>query len=264
MRDIDAYLERVGLSGRPHPFEVHRAQGTSIPFENLDPHGGRPVSLDPEDIERKLVHEGRGGYCFELNLLLHDALATLGADVDMFLARTRLGAPPGVVRPRTHLVLRASVDGESVLADAGFGMGTLFDPMPFAPGAESEQLGWHYRLREDGPEWVLETREGEGWTDVYGFVPEPAPMIDLETSSWYVSTHPRSPFVTGLIFGIQGGDGTRTALTDWGELALTVSTPAERRVTQVERREIPGLLSSRFGIEGFELASDGRLRRAGG
>src|SRR3954469_2241334 len=122
MFDLQAYLARIGLSGRPSLAEVHRAHVTSIPFENLDPYCGTPVSLAIEDLERKLVGNRRGGYCFEQNLLLKAALEALGAEVDMFLARVRLGAPPGTTRPRTHLVLRVNVDGANWHADVGFGL----------------------------------------------------------------------------------------------------------------------------------------------
>ncbi len=37
MLDLDAYLERIGLHGRPSIAQVHRAHLTSIPCENLDP-----------------------------------------------------------------------------------------------------------------------------------------------------------------------------------------------------------------------------------
>jgi N-hydroxyarylamine O-acetyltransferase len=104
MLDLAAYLERIGLNGRPSIAQVHRAHLTSIPFENLDPHQGLPVSLEAEDLERKLVTERRGGCCCsEQNLLLKAALEALGAEVDMFLARTRLGAKPGVVGPAVTL-----------------------------------------------------------------------------------------------------------------------------------------------------------------
>ena len=43
MFDLDAYLARIGLEGRPSFAEVHRAHVTSIPFENLDPYCGIPV-----------------------------------------------------------------------------------------------------------------------------------------------------------------------------------------------------------------------------
>jgi N-hydroxyarylamine O-acetyltransferase len=99
---LDAYLARIGLRGRPSVAEVHRAQVTSIPFENLDPHCGIPVSLAVEDLERKLVSKRRGGYCFEQNLLLKAALEAFGAEVELFLARVRPDAPRGVTRPRSH------------------------------------------------------------------------------------------------------------------------------------------------------------------
>jgi hypothetical protein len=62
MRDFGAYLERVGLgeSDSATWHEIHRAHATSIPFENIDPHRGIPVSLAQEDLERKLVHDGSG------------------------------------------------------------------------------------------------------------------------------------------------------------------------------------------------------------
>jgi N-hydroxyarylamine O-acetyltransferase len=111
MLDLDAYLARIGLRGRPSVPEVHRAHATSIPFENLDPHRGVPVSIELEDLERKLVTERRGGYCFEHNLLLKAALEALGAQVDVFLARVRWAAAPGEVRGRSHVVLRVRDPG---------------------------------------------------------------------------------------------------------------------------------------------------------
>jgi N-hydroxyarylamine O-acetyltransferase len=149
MLDLDAYLERIGLKGRPSMAQVHRAHLTSIPFENLDPHQGLPVSLEVEDLERKLVTERRGGYCFEQNLLLKAALEALGAEVDMFLARTRLGAKPGVVRPRSHLVLRVSENGASWHADVGFARGIL-DPIPFGLGPTQGAVGLELSRRRGG------------------------------------------------------------------------------------------------------------------
>jgi len=112
MLDFGAYLERIGLAGdaRPSLHAIHRAHATAIPFENLDPHRGIPVSLEQADLERKLVAERRGGYCFEHNLLLASALEHLGLEVEPMLARVRRGAPPGTVRPRSHLVLRVTDD----------------------------------------------------------------------------------------------------------------------------------------------------------
>jgi N-hydroxyarylamine O-acetyltransferase len=260
MLDLDAYLERIGLDGRPSI--AHRAHLTSIPFENLDPHQGLPVSLEVEDLERKLVSERRGGYCFEHNLLLKAALEALGAEVDMFLARVRLDAEPGVVRPRSHLLLRVRQNGASWHADVGFARGIL-EPIPFGPGPAQEQSGWSFRVVEDGSELVLQRLVGADWADVYGFLPQPVPLIDVELSNWWTSTHPRSLFVTGLIVGVRGDDGTGTLLCDWGELSLSEHEPAGTSVTPIERGAIPELLARRFSLPGFALGADERLVREG-
>jgi len=257
--DLDAYLERIGLGGRPGIAEIHRAHVSSIPFENLDPRRGVPVSLTPEDLQRKLVDERRGGYCFEQNLLLKGALEALGAEVEPLLARVRLGAQPGITRPRSHLLLRVELDGQRWHADAGFGMGTPLEPLPYGPGAEHDQAGWRFRVVRDGPELVLQRAGGEGWADMYGFLPEAVPLVDVETSNWFTSTHPRSPFVSGLMVAAQTGDGTLTSLSDWSGLVLTVQTPERTSATPIGFEEVPGLLAERFGLGGFALDIDDRL-----
>jgi N-hydroxyarylamine O-acetyltransferase len=261
---LHSYLARIGLHGRPTLQELHRAHVCAIPFENLDPHRGIPVSLDESDLERKLVTERRGGYCFEQNLLLKPALEALGYGVELILARVRLGAPDGAVTPRTHLLLRVTAGGSTWHADVGFGVSTPLDPLPFGPGEPVEQSGWRYRIVEDGPELVLQaavkpTSPHSDWTDLYGFVPEPVPIVDVEISNWFTATHPNSPFVTGLIFAGQRPDGTRISLSDWGELALVEATPAGRTLTAVTRDMIPDLLERHFGLPGFALGPAGRI-----
>ena len=146
MFDLDAYLGRIGLSGRPSIDQVHRAHISSIPFENLDPHRGVPVKVDP------------------------------------MLARVRAGAPPGVLRPQSHLVLRVRAEGSSWPADVGFGLGRLLEPIPSGSGTAHSQSGWSFRVVRDGPELVLQTGDGDDWSDVYGFVPQPVPTDDTRVT----------------------------------------------------------------------------------
>jgi N-hydroxyarylamine O-acetyltransferase len=257
--DFEAYLARIGLRGRPGIAQLHRAHVISIPFENLDPQRGVPVSLALGDVERKLVADRRGGYCFEQNLLLKAALEALGVEVDMFLARVRSVAPPGVTRPRTHLVLRARSGGTSWHVDVGFGHGGPFEPLPFGPGATQVQSGWRFRIVLDGAEFVLQSTEHDEWVDLYGFVPEPVPFIDVEVSNWFACTHPRSPFVIGLVVSTQHDDGTLTSLSNWSGLALTEQTPTGKLVSPVAPDAVPELLEARFGLPGFILGADGRF-----
>jgi N-hydroxyarylamine O-acetyltransferase len=262
--ELDRYLARVGLSGRPGIAEVHRAHITAIPFENLDPHRGLPVSVAIDDIEDKLVTQRRGGYCFEHNLLLGAALEALGAEVDLFLARVRVGARDGKARPRSHLVLRVVQDGEVWHADVGFGAGSPMEPLPFGPGISHDQSGWRFRVVQDGDELVLQTASDGDWSDLYGFVPQPVPLIDVEVSNWFTSTHPRSPFVTGLIVSAQLDDGRRMRLSDWEGLALTEQTPDGSSVIAVAPEAVPDVLAERFGLNGFALGEGDRIVRVGG
>jgi N-hydroxyarylamine O-acetyltransferase len=265
MLDFDAYLARIGL--RPGDSScwpaIHRAHATSIPFENLDSHRGVPVSLDQGDLEHKMVAQRRGGYCFEHNLLLSSALEHLGLQVEPMLARVRVGGAPAEARPTTHLVLRVTDgEGEKWHADAGFGLGTLLDPIPFGPDPDAvhEQSGWRFRVIEDGPELVLQTRGADGWSDVYGFLPRPVPRIDIEVSNWWVCTNPRSPFVFGLIAAVNHDDGRREAMSDWnGPLHVMTMTPDRIESSEQPRTVIPDKLED-FGLPGFELGEDGRVR----
>jgi N-hydroxyarylamine O-acetyltransferase len=260
--DLDRYLARIGLSGRPSLAEVHFAHVVSIPFENLDPYRGIMVSLSDDDLARKLVDERRGGYCFEHNLLLAAALRALGAEVDLYLARVRFGRPPGTVSPRTHLVLGVQEDGQRWHADVGFGAGTLLEPIPFGPGITYEQEGWQFRVIQDGDELVCQTtRDGE-WIDVYAFVTRPVPRIDVELSNWFTSTFPRSPFVTSLMLAAHRRDGSRVLLSDREELALTEQTPSGSTVTPLKPADVPKLLEERFGLPGFAVGDGDRIVRA--
>jgi len=121
-----------------------------------------------------------------------------------------------------------------------------------AGAAEGERL----RLRRGGSGGPDRVTHQAG---ARGFLPQPVLLIDVETSNWWTSTHPRSLFVTGLIVGVRGDDGTGTLLCDWSELFLSEQTPAGTSVTPLEREAIPELLATRFSLPGFPLAADGRL-----
>jgi len=263
MLDFDAYLSRIGLDriGKPTWQAVHRAHATTIPFENLDPHRGLPVSLEQADLERKLVASRRGGYCFEHNLLLASALEHMGLVVEPMLARVRVGGASRDTRPAGHLALRVTdTDANQWHADVGFGLGTLLDPIPFGPTGIHEQSGWTFRVVEDGDELALQTPGPDGWADVYAFPPRPAFRVDIEVSNWWTCTHPSSRFVSGLIVAVSHDDGRREALSDFsGRPVIVVSSPDGTEATETQREAIPSLLAERFGLPGFGLGSDGKI-----
>jgi len=128
--DLDAYCRRIGYAGERAPTlaalrEIHRLQPQAIAFENLSPLLGQPVPLDDTALQEKMVHRGRGGYCFEQNLLFAAALRGFGFKLRWLTGWPRWQIAPGRVLPRTHLLLLIDLDGEQWLADVGFGGNTL-------------------------------------------------------------------------------------------------------------------------------------------
>ncbi len=260
--DLDAYLARIQLKGDLSLPEIHRRHVHAIPFENLDSYGGQVVTLDLEQVTQKIVDRRRGGYCFEHNLLFKAACEALGATVETYLARVRWRAPAGAVRPRAHLVLGVEMDGSTWHADVGFGAGTPLDPMPFGPGGPYEQSGWLFQIVEDGADLVLQRFDDGEWADLYAFSKVPSPFVDIETSNWFVSTNPSSPFVSGLIVARRPADGSVETLSDWsGQLTLTVETVDGATKSPVDPEEVPRMLETRFGLLGVVSGDDGKLVR---
>jgi N-hydroxyarylamine O-acetyltransferase len=239
--DLDAYLGRIGYSGRLQPVPavleaIHLAHATHIPFENLDILLQRPIRLDLASLQAKLVTGARGGYCFEQNLLFSAVLQRLGFSVRQLAARVLYGSRRKL--PRTHILLLVEVDGATWLADVGFGLEGLLLPVPFGSSREARQFAWTYRVIDVDGDWVLQSLRNESWTDLYSFTLEPYLAVDFEPANHYTATHPESRFVRTLTVQLptpevryllrnrelvldRGGTVTRRVLADDDEL-LTV------------------------------------------
>jgi N-hydroxyarylamine O-acetyltransferase len=245
--DLDAYLERIGYQGDLRAtsavlHDLHLAHATHIPFENLDIPLGRPIRLDLDSLQAKLVRARRGGYCFEQNLLFAAVLECVGFRVDRLAARVRYRAQS--LLPRTHMLLRVEAEGRHWLADVGFGGEGLFFPVPMVTGVECRQFLWAYRLVEEAGYRVLQSRTPEGWQDLHVFTLEPQYPVDYEMASWYVSTHPSSIFQRMFTAQLPTPEARHIVrnydyLIDRGGVAET------RRITE---GELLDLLSSRFGL----------------
>ena len=258
--DLGSYLDRIGLGEAPTNLAaVHRAHATTIVFENFDPSTGRPVVLEADRLADKMVARGRGGYCFEHNLLLKAALEEMGiGPVDLMLARVRIGGT-GDDRPLDHLLLRVTEDGRPWLADVGFGGGGLLDPVPFEVGVESDQAGWLTGWSRTGPNSSCRCFRTMPGLTCTGSSPEPVPMIDVEVSNWYTATHPTSSFVTGVFVGRRSPERCLSLFVYEQAVLVERAVGGASEVAEIARTEVPALLAERFGIEGVTLSADGRF-----
>jgi N-hydroxyarylamine O-acetyltransferase len=201
--DLQAYLRRIGWQGvaradMPTLQAIVASHVARIPFENLNPLLGLPVNLEPAALERKLVHEGRGGYCFEQNLLLEAALRAVGFEVSGLIARVLWTRAEDAVTPQTHMLLRVEMAGESWLVDVGFGGQTLVGVLRLQADIEQATRLEPFRLLQMNGDWRMQSLVRGQWLSLYRFDLRPVPLIDYVVANHYVSTHPDSNFVNHL------------------------------------------------------------------
>jgi N-hydroxyarylamine O-acetyltransferase len=202
--DLDAYFKRLGYQG-PAAADLqtlqrlHALHAQAIPFENLSPFLGEPVKLDLASLQDKLLRGGRGGWCFEHNLLFSHVLTALGFQVTRLAARVRWKVPAGVITSRSHMLMRVKLPQGDYIADVGFGGSSLTTPLVLAPGVEQDTGHEPHRFVTAGNGYVLETKLGGDWQALYTFDLAEQQIADYEVSNWYLCNHPESQFVKGII-----------------------------------------------------------------
>jgi len=250
--DLDAYLQRIGVRTPVVPDlqslrSIIAAHVATIPFENLDPFLGVSPALGIASVQRKLVHDGRGGYCFEQNRLLGDALRAIGFQVTDLAARVLWGQPDDAITARTHMLLRVEVDGKSWLADVGFGGNTPTGPLELAPGVQQATPHEPFRLiRRNDSDWRLQLFAADAWQTLYRFDLQPQFAADYRVGNWWTSTNPDSHFVTGLS-AARALHGRRLTLRN-REFAVHVTNGPTQRRTLRDAGEIRAVLQEEFLI----------------
>ena len=202
--DLDAYFRRIGYAGEHTPTldtlrAVNRLHPQAIAFENLSPFMKWPVNLDAPSLEQKLIRAGRGGYCYEHNLLFSHVLTALGFPVRQLAGRVVLNLPDDAMPPRTHMLMRVDLNGQDYIVDVGFGLGTLTGPLRFEMGVEQSTPHETYRLIKAGEDFVIQVKIEDRWVTLYRFDLQEQFLSDYEVRNWYMSTHPNSLFVRELL-----------------------------------------------------------------
>ncbi|MEO8819207.1 MAG: arylamine N-acetyltransferase [Ginsengibacter sp.] len=203
--DLKSYFQRVGYEGTPTNSldtlrQLHRLHTQAIAFENINPFLGIPVKLDIDSLKQKLIHDGRGGYCFEQNLLFKHVLEAVGFSVKGLAARVLWNQPQDIITRRSHMLLLINYNDTNYIADVGFGATTLSRPMLLEPDIVQQTRHEPYRLvmHEEGY-YFLQAEIHDEWKTLYRFDLEEQFLPDYEMANWYVSNRPESSFVNGLM-----------------------------------------------------------------
>jgi len=249
--DVDAYLARIGYRGPRDPTlatlnAIARAHVETIPFENLDVLLGRPIDLAPAALERKLIHDRRGGYCFEQNGLLLAVLEQLGFAARPLSGRVRWQQPRSYIARRTHLFVRVELEA-SWIADVGVGGMSVTSALRL--DTEEPQATPHEtrRLVREGGRVFHQALLGDTWHDVWEATLEEMPVVDREVASWYTSAHPESSFKQRLTVARALPDGGRLSIHNRELTTRDRNGHAEHRVIG-SPDELLGVLADQFGL----------------
>ena len=252
MVNLDSYFQRLNYAGPKSPTldtlnALSAAHAQHIPFENLSLLLNRGVRLELDEVEKKLVKDQRGGYCFEQNTLFLEVLRALGFAATAISARVRLQHPRTHTPPRTHVFIRVELPSGPYLADVGVGALSLTSALSLTERGEQPTPHEPRRITFEDGRYFHQVRFGDAWSDVCEFTLEEMPSIDRELANWFVSTHPQSHFKSRLVVARALPNGARVSLLN-RELTLRPrGEPAQTRLL-ASPSELLDVLSEHFAL----------------
>lgn len=260
--DQDAWLTRIGYDGSRAPTldtlqALIAAHSKAIAYESIDVLLDRPPKLDLASLQAKMIEGGRGGYCFEQNILFRGGLRSLGYNVTSLQARVVRGLAIDAPRPMLHIVLRVHLPEGPFLADVGFGNLAPTAALKLSPLLEQATPHEIMRFITMGDELTLQSKLGDKWEHIYRVVSLPRVDAEYEISNWFTGSHPQSPYVNNMIAARPGPNKTRLTLFNARFNVRHASGQTERRTLQSEA-EYRSVLAEEFGLR----LSDADLRTA--
>ena len=255
---LAAYLARVGLAHRPSPTaeglsHIHVAHLRRVPFENLDIHMDRPITLDIGDLFRKIVEEKRGGFCYEQNLLFAAALRTLGFELE--LVQAQVHAPDGSFGPAfDHMAVTVRLHEGPHLADVGFGE-CFREPLPMDGRWHSQADGSRYRVVTEDDAFMLEhsinSSDGEESVAIdYRVDSTPRTAAEFLPMCRFHQSSEESPFRRSWMCTLATAKGRMTLKPGW-LIESAAGGREERRVRS--RDDLEQILRERFGMSALRL-----------
>ena len=237
--DVKKYLERINIKKiRPASYsfltQLQLNHLIAVPFENLDIRHGIKIVLDERRFYEKIVHQGRGGFCYELNGLFHRLLAELGFSVSITSSRV-YSASNGRFGPEfDHIVLLVYLN-KTYLVDVGFGDG-FRQPIALPDGSVKDISGT-YRIKPPDPgqdAYLLQRLDKNDWQPLYSFTLQTRQLSDFSKMCTYNQTSPDSFFTQETFCSIATEKGRVTLSAD----SLTITKGDHQKITPVKSPEM--------------------------
>lgn len=214
--DVDAYLSRLKIRrdepSLPYLRKLHSAHIHQIPFENLDIHYNRKIILDYRKIFKKIILDGRGGFCYELNGLFYHLLDHLGYDCIVISAQMK--NEDGYDKEYGHMAISVRILDQTWLVDVGFGNAFSY-PKLLEAGKVQMDYTTYWRFEKDPDEnFILQySFDASIYHTKYLLKLEEKQLIQFMEMCEYHQMSPLSRFTQGKLITIKSTEG-RITLTD--------------------------------------------------
>lgn len=247
--DVQKYLDRIGFKGSSVPnqntlFSLQKNHLLSIPFENLDIHYNRKISLSIDDIYKKIVVAKRGGFCYELNGLFHRLLEEMGFHAKLISAKVHM--QNGEYSPEyDHLAIITTLENQDFLVDVGFGKFSL-EPLKVELGVTlSDPYGQFLFDRFDPDYYRINEVLDNTSIPQYVFTTKRRELLEFEKRCEFHQTSKESHFTKKKLISIAKHNGRVTL----NNSVLKITSSGIEEETAFDEGEFEDKLKQLFNIE---------------
>ena len=246
---IQEYFNRINYNAGLEPTLEHlkilqKQHLLTVPFENLDIHRGETIVLDLKQIYQKVIHNHRGGFCYELNGLFGALLKEIGFNVHMISARVYGNGNYGP--EYDHLALLVKIADKEYLVDVGFGEFT-FGPLLVEKDQEQLDERGYFVIKARNDDYLMAAKieNNQKLVPQYIFKREARQYAEFESMCHYHQTSEASHFTKKKLI---------TLPTENGRITITGNRLKIRKGDVVQEKTIEALeweavINDYFGVK---------------
>ncbi len=242
------YLDRIGINTEIKPSLeslclLQKQHVLHIPFENFDIHTNQKIELAIDRIYEKIVHNYRGGFCYELNGLFFELLQRIGFDVRRISGRVFHEGSYG--KEFDHLAIITTIDDKDYLTDVGFGE-FAFHPLQCRFDEVLEDARGIFKFDKYQNDYIrVSKRVNEDWVPEYIYKDIPRKFDDFKSMCVYHQTNANSHFTQKKFISIPKLDGRMTISNN----RLKVTKDEEIAEKDLSHVEIQAMLTTHFNFK---------------
>jgi len=251
------YINRINYNGSLTPEfvvlkELQKSHLLNVPFENLDIHYGRPIELDIAKFYTKIVTEGRGGFCYELNGLFQNLLNNLGFKTTRVSARVYDHKKEEFGAEYDHLALIIDLGQDRYLVDVGFGEFAM-EPLKIELNKVQKDIRGNFIIEKVNDDYIVSKIVEEAKNLEYKFTMKERALSEFQGMCTYHQTNPNSHFTPKKLIS-KPTDTGRITITG-NTLKITESGIEKKNVT-FQEEEYAEQLQKWFNISESKIKVD--------